>query len=170
VGTCLLVLKLSLTVFHGPTGLLQEMHMAQGTSQRKALPFVILALIGSIFLSAAVFIGGRQAIFVFRAHRATATFQGAVAHTGGSHGGTFLYPQFHFTTNNGQSITFTSKDGSTGQPYSDGQAVPVLYDPGAPTHATLDHFWSLWAATVILGLFAFAFLGLSCLIWIAVRR
>jgi hypothetical protein len=144
--------------------------MTDRPSRTNRLPFLILGLIGLPFLAGALFVGGRQAMFVFRAHRVTARFQGAVAHSGGNHGGTFLYPQFVFTTSAGRSVQFTSKDGSTAQPYEDGQAVPVLYDPDEPTHAVLDSFWSLWAATVVLGVFALGFLGLPYSIWRAMLR
>ena len=132
---------------------------------RNPLPFVIPALVGLLFLVATLFVGGRQAAFVYRAAHATGTFQGAIAHSGGNHGGSFLYPQFSFKTDTGQTITFTSKNGSTGQPYNDGQSVPVLYDPVNPNNAVLNHFWSMWAGTIVLAVFTLGFLGLPCALW-----
>lgn len=146
------------------------MQHSPSISQRNTAPFIILGTIGAAFLALTLIIAIPQAAFVLRAKHATATFQGAVAHSGGNHGGTFLYPQFRFAASNGQTITFTTKNGSTAQPYNDGQTVPVLYDPTAPNHAILDSFWSLWTATLVPALFALGFLGLPFLIWRSSQR
>jgi hypothetical protein len=139
--------------------------------QSNNTPFIVLALIGLPFLGAALFVGGQQALFVLHAQRTTATFQGAVEHSGGgNHGGTFLYPRFQFTASNGQIVTFTSKDGSIDQPYVAGQAVTVLYNPAAPAKVVLDSFWHLWGPTAFLSVFVFFFLGLPYIIWRSTRR
>ncbi len=137
----------------------------QTTMRRNRLPFKILWSIEMVFLALMLFVGGKQALFVLHASRAMGTFVGSVAHSGGNHGGTFLYPRFQFTTQNGQTMTFTSRNGSTDQPYNDGQQVPILYDPGAPAHAVIDSFWSLWTGTLFLSGFVLGFLGLPYWIW-----
>ena len=119
--------------------------------------FLIVATIGAVFLALAMFVGGREAAFVLRASKAVATFDGALLHSGGNHGGSFYYPQFRFLTGSGQSTLMTSKIGSTDQPYDDKQKVLVLYDPEKPTDAVLDHFWLLWGPTAVLGLITLLF-------------
>lgn len=133
--------------------------------ERSRLPFAILGSIGLLFLALMLFVGGKQALFVLHASRATGTYVGAVAHSGGNHGGTFLYPRFEFTTSDGRTMKFTSRNGSTQESYSDGQKVPILYDPSAPTHAIIDSFWSLWGATLFVSVFVLGFLGLPYCIW-----
>ena len=125
----------------------------------------ILGGISSLLLAVTVFVGCRETAFVFHASRATATFDGALAHSGGNHGGTFLYPQFKFLTSDGQNVEMTSRFGSTDQPYNNGQKETVLYDPLKPTQAVLDHFWILWAPTVVLGLITLLLAGITGSIW-----
>lgn len=125
----------------------------------------ILAGLSSLLLAVTVFVGGREIAFVFHASRATGIFAGAVARSGGNHGGTFLYPQFKFVTGDGQNVEMTSRFGSTNQPYNDGQKESVLYDPQKPTHAVLDHFWILWAPTVVLGFITLLLVGITGGIW-----
>ena len=135
-----------------------------------SLPFLILGGIGLLFLAALLYVGGLQAAFVLRAQRATGTFQGSVAHSGGNHGGTFLYPRFLFKTATGQSVVLTGKNGSTSESYSDGQEVPILYDPAAPDHALLDSFWTLWTPTLVLGVFVLGFLVLPLVLWYTFKK
>ncbi len=130
----------------------------------------IIGAISFFLLCLTVLVGGRQAAFVFRASKATATFDGAIARTGGNHGGTFLYPQFKFVTKDGQAVEMTSKIGSTDQPYDDGQKDSVLYDPQHPSQAVLDHFWILWAPTVVLGLITFIPAFLFAADWFSASR
>lgn len=130
----------------------------------------ILAAITSLFLAVTVIVGGHEAAFVFHASKAAATFDGTVAHSGGNHGGTFFYPQVKFVTSDGQSVEMTSRIGSTDQPYNDGQKDVVLYDPQKPRQAVLDHFWILWAPTVVLGLITLLFVVITCGIWRNSRR
>ena len=125
----------------------------------------VLATLTSLFLAVTVVVGVHEAAFVVHASKAAATFDGAVAHSGGNHGGTFLYPQFKFVTSDGQSVEMTSRIGSTDQPYSDGQKEFVLYDPRRPSRAVLDHFWILWAPTVVLGLVTLLFVVITSGIW-----
>ncbi|WP_430642423.1 DUF3592 domain-containing protein [Bradyrhizobium sacchari] len=88
--------------------------------------------------------------FLAIAEQTEARFAGAVARSGGNHGGTFLYPTFQFQTADGRSITFTSSSGSTSQPYAEGERVRIVYNPRRPEDARLLSFLALWIVPVLL--------------------
>ena len=117
-----------------------------------AVPLVI----GLLFAVAAMATFVRTALFVAGAARTDATFVGSVSRAGGRSGGTFLYPQFRFTTDRGQVVTMTSSSGSTEQPYADGETAPVLYDPSHPERAELDTYM-VWIVPLFLAPFALVF-------------
>ena len=125
------------------------------TSLGNRLSVGIPLAVGLVFTAAMLFVGIQTLAFLLHATRTEGRFAGAVAHTGGNHGGTFLYPEFAFRTADGRAFTYISKNGSTGQPYADGQAMPLLYDPDHPQNARLDTFFSLWTPTLVLAVFAF---------------
>ena len=139
--------------------------MASPGTPTSKTALLILAAINSLLLFLTLFVGGREAAFVFHASKAAAIFKGAVAHSGGNHGGTFLYPRFRFSTGDGQTVEFTSRFGSTDQPYRDGQTDFVLYDPREPNQAVLDHFWILWGGTVVLAMVTLILLTITWLLW-----
>jgi hypothetical protein len=112
--------------------------------------FVSVVLVGLILLGLGLFELGSTIAFLARAEQTDARFAGAVARSGGNHGGTFLYPTFQFVTSDGRSVTFASSSGSTGQPYSDGERVRIAYDPRRPDDARLLSFLTLWIAPVLL--------------------
>jgi len=112
--------------------------------------FVSVLLLGLTSLGFGVVELGGTIAFLARAERTDARFSGAVARSGGNHGGTFLYPTFQFVTADGRSVTFTSSSGATGQPYSDGERVRIAYDPHRPEDARELSFLSLWIAPVLL--------------------
>lgn len=101
-------------------------------------------------LGLGIFELGATVAFLARAEQTEARFAGAVARSGGNHGGTFLYPTFRFQTADGRSITFTSSSGSTSQPYAEGERIRIAYDPGRPEEARLLSFLTLWIAPVLL--------------------
>ncbi|EJN15442.1 Protein of unknown function (DUF3592) [Bradyrhizobium sp. YR681] len=119
----------------------------------RKLPTILFA---SVVLAGLVLLGlglvelGSTAVFLATAEQTDARFAGAVARSGGNHGGTFLYPTFQFLTRDGQAVTFTSSSGATGQPYSDGERVRIAYDPHRPENARLLSFLTLWIAPVLL--------------------
>jgi hypothetical protein len=137
----------------------------RGRSVALAVPFVI----GLIFAIATIVTFAQAAIFVAGAVRTDATYAGSVSRAGGRSGGTFFYPQFRFTTDRGQAVTMTTRDGSTDQPYSDGETVSVLYDPAQPEQAKLDSFM-VWIVPLCLAPFAFIFTLIPAGIFILGRR
>ena len=113
------------------------------------------------FVQAALFVGG--------AVRTDATYVGSVSRTGGRSGGIFLYSQFRFTTERGQAVTITSRNGSTNQPYSDGETVSVLYDPAQPERTELDSL-TLWIVPLCLAPFALMFTLIPAAVLMLSRR
>ena len=122
--------------------------------RRLGLASAILLSVGGLLMVVWLGVTWPTLAFVVSARPVRAIFVGAVAHSGGNYGGTFLYPQFRFTTPAGQVVTFTGSSGSTGQPYTEGQAVKALYDPQNPTKAQRDGFFDLWAGSAFAGVLA----------------
>jgi hypothetical protein len=139
--------------------------MSKGSTAAVAVPFFI----GFLFTAAAIVTFTQAALFVSGAVRTDATFVGNVARPGGNSGGTFLYPRFRFTTDHGQVITMTSRNGSTNQPYSDGEMLPVLYDPAQPEHAKVDSFM-IWIVPLCFAPFALMFTLIPAGVFILRRR
>lgn len=75
------------------------------------------------------------------------------------------YPVIEYTTENGDTYSFTSKSGSYPSSYSEGDKVEIRYDPGSPGKAEINRFASLWMGPLIVGLFGVIFfvLGISML-------
>lgn len=61
------------------------------------------------------------------------------------------HPKVRFTTNEGETIEFTSSSGSRPPAYDKGERVEVLYRPSDPQQAMIKGFFSLWAGPLILG-------------------
>ena len=112
--------------------------------------FLSVVLVGLILLGLGLLDLGGTIAFLAGAEQTEARFVGAVARSGGNHGGTFLYPTFQFTTRDGRVMTFTSPAGSTAQPYADGEQVRIAYDPQRPDDARLLSFLTLWIAPTLL--------------------
>ncbi|MGY3233339.1 MULTISPECIES: DUF3592 domain-containing protein [unclassified Bradyrhizobium] len=119
----------------------------------RKLPVILVVsvlLVGLILLGLGLFDLGSTVAFLARAEQTEARFAGAIARSGGNHGGTFLYPTFQFVTRDGRAITITSSSGSTAQPYADGEQVRIAYDPQQPEGARLLSFLTLWIAPTLL--------------------
>ena len=96
---------------------------------------------------------------------------GNVAHSGGNHGGTFLYPRFAFRPGLGKPVQFViSPSGSTDQPHADGDTVWVHYDPAHPDQAAISSFWTLWAGPAFFAVFGIGFTALPLGVLVAGRR
>ena len=130
----------------------------------------VLAAIGTLLAVAWIAVFVPTFAFVARARATEGVYVGSVSHVGGNHGGTFLRPQFRFRTSDGRTVTFTSHDGSTDQPFEEDQKVRVLYEPGSPTAARRDSFSGLWLSSLFLGIFTALMLGMAFLFMRAARR
>ena len=131
---------------------------------------VVMGGLGALLVVAWMTVLIPTLVFVARARSAEGVYVGSVAHVGGSHGGTFLRPQFRFVTAEGRKVIFTSRGGSTNQPFNDGQKVRVLYVPAAPTIARRESFFDLWFSSAFLGLFTAVALGMAYGFTRAARR
>ncbi len=125
---------------------------------------IVLSIAG-VFLGVAAVSAISPLRLVLYGVEATGSYDGSVAHTGGSHGGTFLYPQARFVTADGRSFTVTSSVGSTGQPYADGEHVGVLYPKDHPEQARLKTFWTLWLPVTFFAVPGLLLLGIGWLLW-----
>jgi len=138
-------------------------------SKSSIVAVAVSFFIGLLLTAATIVTFTQAAFFVSAAVRADATYIGSVSRAGGRSGGTFLYPQFRFTTNDGQAVTMTSRNGSTDQPYGDGETVSVLYDPAQPEHAKRDSFM-IWIVPLCLAPFALMFTLIPAGVFILGRR
>jgi len=67
------------------------------------------------------------------------------------HSSTYYYPVIEFKDQRGETIRFTSSSGSNPPSYSRGESADILYVPSRPQDASINGFFSLWGAAVILG-------------------
>ena len=68
-------------------------------------------------------------------------------------------PLVRFKTADGKSIEFQSTTQSNPPAYYAGQTVTVLYDPGRPNSAAIAGLFSIWGASIILGIIGIVFLA-----------
>jgi hypothetical protein len=141
----------------------------QNMSRSTRLGLLIPFAIGLPFLIGTAITFIQVVIFVSSATKTQAIYAGSVAHAGGSHGGTFLYPRFRFTAQDGRTVTITSTFGSTSQPYDDGEKVPVLYDLRHPEHAKPDSF-QLWLTPLFLAPFGILLTGIPAIVFITIKN
>lgn len=114
------------------------------------LPLVVVALIGVAILTLGAYQTIDTVAFVVGAERTEARFTGAAVRIGGNHGGAFFHPIFEFVTPAGRTIDFTLSSGSTEQPYSAGDRVPILHDRARPQNARLNSFITLCLIPLVL--------------------
>jgi hypothetical protein len=65
--------------------------------------------------------------------------------------GIFFCPVFSYTDRDGVAHSISSSDGSNPPSYQVGDAVTVLYQPGAEENARLDDWRDLWKTSIVLG-------------------
>ena len=74
-------------------------------------------------------------------------------------------PLYHsiveFTTENGEAITFTSKEARNPATYGVGETVPVLYDKNSPKEVRIDNWMSLWFNPSLIAFFGIITLLIS---------
>lgn len=67
-------------------------------------------------------------------------------------------PIFEFKTQEGKTVEITSSVASNPPSYSRGEKIDVLYQESAPEKAKINSFFSLWGATLIVGVIGLVFL------------
>ena len=73
--------------------------------------------------------------------------------------GSMFAPLVRFRTSDGKSIEFQSSTQSNLPSYYAGQTVVVRYDPARPNSAAIADLFSIWGATIILGIIGIVFLS-----------
>ena len=83
-------------------------------------------------------------------------------------------PRVSFMDVQGRMHTFTSRTSSNPPAYDIGETVQVFYQPDSPAQARIDGFFSLWGATLIIGIVGgvFALIGAVLVLvpWLRARR
>ena len=80
-------------------------------------------------------------------------------------------PVFRFTTANNEVITATSTFGTSHPSLTEGEGVPVIYDPLKPSHSEMDVTINLWGLAIFFPLFGLAFFAMGYIpLYIASRH
>jgi hypothetical protein len=113
--------------------------------------YVFFAVLGFVMLVGAVYLYKGARAFVSGASRAEGTVVNIVNSKYRSNISAALSPVVNYRHANGQTIEFTSSDGSKPSRYTIGQKVEVLYYPLEPQNAEIKGFFALWGMTSVIG-------------------
>jgi len=118
-----------------------------------------LCIVGALLLSSAVYTAVTTQIFLTEAELTDGVVIDLVASR--SSDSVTYSPVVQFETYSGQVVDLHSSTGSNPPSYEVGEIVLVYYRPDTPSDARVDSFFSLWGATLILGVLGalLAFLG-----------
>jgi hypothetical protein len=130
-------------------------------NQRRAGPFI--AVLGLVFLAAAVFVGRSMARLEMAGERAPGTVLQLVQRlSSGRGGGTTYHPVVRFTTANGAPVQFEDGVGESQSPYQVGDNVQVLYlADSARSSAIIDRGIGNWVMPFGFGLAGAALIALG---------
>jgi hypothetical protein len=92
-----------------------------------------------------------------------------LSHSSSSRSGVY-HPKVSFQTEAGENIEFNSSFGSNPPSYNKGDRVKVLYDPANPNHASINSFFSLWFAPLLLSGMGILFAGIGSALLVALMR
>ena len=129
------------------------------------IPF-LLSAVGALFLVLGIRNFLRTRRFVRQASSATGAVTDVKTRTSTSHSSDgfevrrYRYPVVRFQTQDGRTVEFESKTGTSSFSQGPGERVEVLYDPLKPEEARIKTFMMLWFVPmifVVLGFFMFAF-------------
>ncbi len=116
-----------------------------------------LVAIGVVIVAGGLFGYVSTRRFVDRAARGEGTVARVEIEDDSGDGGTSFRPVVQFRTASGARVEFKSRQASNPAAYGEGDAVTVLYEPGAPDRAEIEGFWSLWFPTLLCGLIGAVF-------------
>ena len=88
---------------------------------------------------------------------------------GGSYRTTYC-PVIAFTTSRGERVEIASQTCTAPSAYDVGETLSVDYDPADPQNAAFGGFFTRWLITLIFGIFATVFVGLSALFHVLAQR
>lgn len=125
----------------------------------------LFTLIGIAMLVGAFFLYRNTTAFLAEAAKADGLVVDLVRSQ--SSDSTTYRPVVRFMSSSGEEIEFVSSTGSNPPSYSRGEKVEVLYLPAKPEKARINGFFSLWGATVILGVLGGVFSSVGIGIFLA---
>jgi hypothetical protein len=130
-------------------------------NQRRSGPFI--AVLGLVFLAAAVYVGRSMARLEMAGERAPGTVLQLVQRlSGGRGGGSTYHPVVRFTTANGAPVQFEDGVGESPSPYQVGDNVQVLYlADSARSSAIIDRGIGNWVMPFGFGLARAALIALG---------
>ncbi|RJF88799.1 DUF3592 domain-containing protein [Oleomonas cavernae] len=79
-------------------------------------------------------------------------------------------PVIAFTTRRGEQVEIASQTCTTPSAYEVGETLSVDYDPADPHNAAFGGFFTRWLITLVFGIFAAIFIGLSVLFHVLAQR
>ena len=80
--------------------------------------------------------------------------------------GIYYKPKIKFTTTTGRIVSFISLSGSNPPAYSEGQKIPILYDPKAPENAKIKSFFAIWFGPLLVTILGLIFSAIGISSWI----
>ncbi len=136
----------------------------------------IFALAGLVLLGVTIAMAASTASFLASAQRTEGTVTGLTARTTTSRDSdgylrrsTTWYPTVEFTAG-GRRYSFQSSTGSNPPAYTEGEGVPVAYDPHDPADARISTFWSAFLGPVITGGLGLLFAPIGTVLLVLGRR
>ncbi len=110
--------------------------------------WVLFGLPGLALLAGALVTGFNAARFHFSAEHAQGTVVGNTYISRSDRRGSY-HPRVEFSTPDGQRHKFVGSTGRSPAAFSEGDQVPVLYDPKQPEHAGIDTWFQLYSVPFI---------------------
>ncbi|GAA3682029.1 hypothetical protein GCM10022224_052940 [Nonomuraea antimicrobica] len=136
----------------------------------------IFALVGLVLLCVCAALAASTAGFLASAGRTDGTVVELTARTSTTRGSdghlrssTSWYPTVELTVD-GRRYSFQSSTGSNPPSYSEGERVPVAYDPDDPSDARIASFGSAFLAPLIVGGLGVLFTPLGTILFVKGRR
>jgi len=126
---------------------------------------VTFGLAGAGMLAAAIALGTSTRLFIASAQHAEGTVIDILPSRSSSGDSVLYSPVVAFTTADGREFEVRSSVASDPPGYQEGDKVTVLYTPDAPDHAQISGFFSLWGATMVMGILGTVFFCIGAVLW-----
>lgn len=111
-------------------------------------PYVIMLIFGLTMLALSTWVAHEYRDYRHKVVNTTGTVTQIVTEEL-SNGLTRERAVIAFTDEKGQSFRFRIPVAGTFFDYTQGENVPVVYDPAAPTDASVDGFWATWSLIML---------------------
>lgn len=116
------------------------------SSSRK--PYVIMLIFGLTMLALSTWVAHEYRVYRHQVVNTTGTVTQIVTEELSS-GHKRDRAVIAFTDEKGQAFRFRIPVAGTFFDYKEGESVPVVYDPAAPTNASVDGFWATWSLIML---------------------